>query len=352
MMNLFYPLMKTCGCVLVMLGVVDPSRADYSWQISGSYHRDSASVFEATRYHIDVVRYAQPVAVQDAPYELAPFARHSSFLTVAFATGERQENLASLVDFDFDSLPEFDPELPFDIDIDLDIDVDELTRDYFANTTDFSIGGRYVVSDTGWYVGGRLAQGVIDRPRRFLEVHTESSALLLNLGKYLGELTALEIRYGSSVEDTSSTLALRFVPPGFHFNLGLETKIENWTVSLRRAGLFGDIFYWLSMNAGTRRVSVNTEIPDLGATLPQVDLARSSRETHHGFTAGIYPRDELGVRFIYSDGGDSNVVGISGTWFVTPAAAIELNLARLEVNRNVYAGALDSISLRLLWRGG
>ena len=202
----FYTLIKSCGFVLVMSMVVDTCLADYSWEISGSYRNDSASVFESTHYNIGATRYFKPVEIQDAPYELAPFARHSSYLVVAFTSGERKESLASLIDFDFASLPEFDLQLPFDIDIDLEIDVAELTRDYYANTMDFSIGGRYVLADSGWYVGGRISQGAVDRPRRFLEVHTERSAMLLNVGKYLGELTTLEMRYGASVEDTSAYL--------------------------------------------------------------------------------------------------------------------------------------------------
>lgn len=352
MMKPLHKFTKLSGCLLILIWGVAPCFAGYSWQISGSYHSDSSSVFESTHYNIGATRYFKPVEIQDAPYELAPFARHSSYLVVAFTSGERKESLASLIDFDFASLPEFDLQLPFDIDIDLEIDVAELTRDYYANTMDFSIGGRYVLADSGWYVGGRISQGAVDRPRRFLEVHTESSAMLLNVGKYLGELTTLEMRYGASVEDTSAYLHLRFAPANFRLNFGSETATENWGISLRRAGLLGDIFYWLSINAGTRSVSIQSEIPDLGAVLPQIDLERSTSATHHGLTAGIYPRDEIGVRFIYSEGADSNVVGISGSWFFTPSAAVELNLARLEVNRDIYAGKLDSISIRLLWRGG
>lgn len=45
MMKVIHTLIKPCGFVLTMIVVVHTCLADYSWQISGSYHSDSCSVF-------------------------------------------------------------------------------------------------------------------------------------------------------------------------------------------------------------------------------------------------------------------------------------------------------------------
>jgi hypothetical protein len=84
---------------------------------------------------------------------------------------------------------------------------------------EFSLGGRYVWAESGWFVFGNVSIGDADTPGNAFGLSIDTQQLIAGGGVYLGERTAIEVAVidteikftidtGSGVEDSSTGLAI------------------------------------------------------------------------------------------------------------------------------------------------
>ena len=316
---------------LCALAFSSAASAQFSWQVAGSYRDDSSNVLDSNQTALSATYYFSQIDEQDSPLELAPFLNRSSYVTIEGAWGERSGSYH----YAPDGL--------------LSPETDEIEIDLGADTSEYAVSGRYVWPDAGWYVGGRIERGHIDRrgDRLLLETDTDSEGFDLRVGKYLGYGTALELRIGSAVRTRIEEL--NFPRLNAEIDFGTETETDHAELSVRHAGILDNRIYWLAANVGrvrsdTRRIAPAAFQPDSG-------LERSTSGSRYGFAAGLYPSRTFGVRLFYSrTDGDSSLTGVSASWFFVPNAAVELGIARTKFDFEQFPLDMDSVTLRLLAR--
>ena len=236
-------------------------------------------------------------------------------------------------------------------------DFDALGEDLDFESSEYAVSGRYVWADSGWYVGGRLDRGTIDRPTdgSALAVGADTEGYGVWAGRYFGEVTAVEVRINSS--ERTSVQEISFPRLNLAFDIGARTSTDNLGVSVRRAGLLAGRLYWLSANLGRDRSDTRLIIPSIldfaqsPDIVPSRDIDRSTSGYQYGLTAGLYPNRAIGVRLNYTRGDDGgSLAGVSASWFFTPNAAVDVALARVELESRAYAVDVDVVMLRLLGR--
>ena len=121
-------------------------RAEYAWQVAGSYGEDDAAgIVDSSRWTLGATYYPGPMDDTRGPYDLAPFLTRSSYVTVGLSRAS--ENTVLLRGGRWGFSPGFFERLV------------ELYSRSTADTAESSVSGRYVWPESGWYVGGAAEVG-------------------------------------------------------------------------------------------------------------------------------------------------------------------------------------------------
>ena len=113
--------------------------AEYDWQVAGSYGQDDAAgIVDSSRWTLGGSYYPKPVDDTRGPYELAPFLTRSSYVTVGLSRASEEMVSVGYIGGE----PGFIERII------------ELYSRYTAETSEWSVAGRYVWRESGWFAGG------------------------------------------------------------------------------------------------------------------------------------------------------------------------------------------------------
>ena len=166
------------------------SAEQFSWQLSGGYGETELSPFADTeRTMLDATYYLDPVDDTRGPYALAPFLNRSSRVT----GGVSKETTTITVPVAYiGPLPPPGP----------------TAWTSTEDTTGYTVGGRYVWSASGWYVGAAYRDLDTDQEQSspLSRQGTTSDGYELFGGRYFGESTSLDLTAGTARQTTELTL--------------------------------------------------------------------------------------------------------------------------------------------------
>ena len=118
--------------------------AEYDWQVAGSYGQDDAAgIVDSSRWTLGGSYYPKPVDDTRGPYELAPFLTRSSYVTVGLSRAREEMVSVGYIGGE----PGFIERII------------ELYSRYTAETSEWSVAGRYVWRESGWFAGGGVERG-------------------------------------------------------------------------------------------------------------------------------------------------------------------------------------------------
>ena len=372
---------RIAGMLLAGWLISSPSAGEeFSWQFAGSYRdSDRPNVLQSNRSALGATYYLSPVLDENGPYELAPFLSRSSRVSVDFGRESLRETVfyTTALDTD-DAIGAIAPEGW------VTTLLEDLPSEAGFDTSDYSLSGRYVWPESGWYAGaGAQRDDFEEVPQSsFLRSETDSRGFDLFAGKYIGPRMTIEAGLVSHTfrqslqpsrfSDTSFGAVQIGIFPVDDFSLpipivyGSESTAQAAYVSARLVGDMGGLTYSISGSLGSSQVEtrVDFEIPttpffefgpdgvftEVVLELPEDFASQTTRERDYSFSGTLYPTDALGVGLRYSriDGdelGSRDTVGLSATWFFVRRAAVRLSFVSHGAGGGSAPGSGDSESI-------
>jgi hypothetical protein len=339
---------------------------DYRWQISGGYGDTELAPFADTeRVTLDATYYLDAVDDARGPYALAPFLNRSSRVTAAVTSDET--TITSPVFFSALTPPP--PGTP-------------TTVTTTEETTGFVIGGRYVWSASGWYVGASYRDADTDQEpgsARFQQ-GTAIEGYQVFGGRYFGESTSLDLAAGAT-RQTSELNIVCITALCLSGTAATDIDTDDWSIGALHVRRGTRLTYSIAGRASSASVTPSITEPVLtlpsGAPPPPVltlpanvagalnpvpvtpgpfmgpPPVRDERETY-SIAGEVFPTDRLGFRIglsrSHGDFQDDDSYDLAATWFFKRAVAVEFALARTEQELGSFARDVDSAELRLLGR--
>jgi hypothetical protein len=359
------------------------SAEDFSWQISGGYgETELGSNADVERTMLDATYYVDPVDDTRGPYALAPFLNRSGRVTVG-VTRDKTSIVTPVL-----TIGPPPPGTP-------------TTTIVTEETTGFAIGGRYVWSATGWYVGAKYEGAELDRepgsPASSQETTIDGYQLFG--GRYFGESTSLDIAAGAT-RQTSELFFNCITTLCLSGRTATDIDTDDWSIGALHVRRGTRLTYSIYARAASADVTPSSDAPVLtlpSGALPPAPAPGSivgaltplpfttivapftgplpitgplpftpvatpltgvlpiadERETY-AIGGELFPTDRLGFRIglTRSDGDYSahDSYDLAATWFFRRAAAVELVLARTEHEIGVLRRESDGAELRLFGR--
>jgi hypothetical protein len=332
-----------CGALASAAAAQEARAQSHSWELTASGRtldtgehpaadfRYSSGDVDSRRSELSATFYFAPVDETEGPYGLADFFARKSRVTATLRT---EDAVFQTVDFAIFST---------------------FWRTSTDETDGYSVDGRFVAPNSGWYVGGAFAststdrfvtivntrQGVTTGVDSFQAAGTEAERAELSGGKYLGAATLLEFTLGSSKLEQSSGSVLPFI----------DAELDDWSVGLlhvRQAraltySLFGRVFEteWLRSPPPPVEPPVQLSDPTPTRIFPPVfnfgeglSFTSGTRGHLRTYSLGseLFPTRRLGVSIGYTTwAGDTvrdEAYGLVTTWFVRKDLALSVVLNR------------------------
>ena len=298
--------------------------AEYAWQVAGSYGQDDAAgIVDSFRSTLDGTYYPAPVDDTRGPYDLAPFLTRSSYVTVGTSRAREETDLSGVWGWVSSPSPTF-------------LRFAELYSRSIAETAEWSLAGRYVWRESGWFAGGGVERGGTDESPSERDV--QSSAYRAVAGRYLGEATTLDVTLGTRRErrDPDEVICEAFARQCFGL-AGADIDSEEAGVSVRHAGeLWGHDY---SVQAGAR-----SSRSEHRAVWPRLVDASGRPITGSWVPDRDFAIEDGGL--LYTD--ETRVYRLSGSWY--PAPALRVRLSYLAVRNNEFAEIdADGVGLLAGW---
>ncbi len=369
--------LRTVHAVAFSLLASHASGDDFSWQLSGGYGETDLSPFaETERAMLDATYYVHPVDDSRGPYALAPFLNRSSRVT-AGVTNDKTTITTAVVTI---GVPP--PGLP-------------TTAEVTEETTGYAVGGRYVWSASGWYVGAgyRGADTDMEPSSPDSRQATTTDGYQLFGGRYFGDSTSLDLNAGATRHATELSLTC-ITLLCLSGSAASEIDTDDWSVGALHVRQGRRLSY--SITGRVSGADVTANFAPLELTLPPGSLPLvpnpsglttvsgglraiappgafrtvapvgliaapfigplaipDERETY-SLGGELFPTDRLGFRIglARSDGDfvDDKSYDLSATWFFTRAAAVQFVLAQTESELGTLRRDIDSAELRLFGR--
>lgn len=349
---------RIVAAVIAGLSVGSPAAgAEYAWQVAGSYGQDDAAgIVDSSRWTLGASYYPRPVDDTRGPYELAPFLTRSSYVTVGLS---RAREKTVLLRGGYGTSPTIYRIL-------------ELYSRYTTDTSEWSVAGRYVWRESGWFAGGGIDRGGTEESTSERDVH--SSGYRVVGGKYLGDATTLEVTVETNRDrqDPDEVVCEAFAKRCYGL-VGTDAHTDEAGISIRHVGELWDRAYSVGADVRWSRsdhllVSPRLLDPEgrLFAENPSTErvyaveegeLLYTDKTQLYNLSAAWYPTPALGVRLSYvklthDEFGDADGIGLTAGWF------FRRNLsAKVSFSRTRQGGALlpefrdsDTASIRLLGR--
>ena len=346
--------MRIVGAVCAGLSVGSAAGEEFAWQVAGSYGEDDApGVVDSSRWTLGASYY--PGAVDDTrgPYDLAPFLARTSHVTVGVSRATEE----TVSEGFFAGDPGFVNRII------------ELYRRYTTETAEWSVAGRYVWRESGWFAGGGVERGGSEESTSVRDVH--SSGYRVVGGKYLGDATALEMTVGMSRDlQDPDVVVCEALGRRCYGLVSTDAHTDEAGVSIRHVGELWGRAYSVGADARLSRsehrvvgpLHLDPEgrpIVDTGRVwaVEEGELLYTDESQLYNLSAVWYPTPALGVRasyvkFTQDEFGDAHGMGLTAGWF------FRRNLsAKISFSRTRQDGALDprfrdsdTASIRLLSR--
>ena len=337
---------------------------DYRWQISGGYGETELAPFaDVERVMLDATYYLDAVDDTRGPYALAPFLNRSSRVTVA-VTNDKTTIVSPVATI---GLPP--PGTPT-----------TATATATEETTGFVIGGRYVWSESGWYVGASYRDADTDQEPSspVFQQGTTIDGYQLFGGRYFGESTSLDLAAGTTRQTTELNVNC-FTSLCLSGSTATDIDTDDWSIGALHVQRGTRLTYAITGRVSSAKVTPS--IDEVQLTLPPGPLPRApaagaiaggltalplapgtftgpppitdERDTY-SVGGELFPTDRLGFRIgiARSDGdfAEDESYDLAATWFFKRAVAVEFVIARTELQTGSLRRDIDTAELRLLGR--
>jgi hypothetical protein len=359
--------LRTVHAVAISILASGANAEDFSWQLSGAYGETELAPFADTeRTMLDATYYIDPVDDARGPYALAPFLNRSSRVTFG-VTNEKTTITTPVVSI---GLPP--PGSP-------------TTMDVTEETTGYAIGGRYVWSASGWYVGAGYRDADTDREPSSPESRqgTTTDDYQLFGGRYFGESTSLDLAAGATRQTTQLTITC-VTSLCLSGSAATQIDTDDWSIGALHVRQGSRLGYSISGRVSGADVTASYDSLVLtlppGTLLPPApattglrgiigavsvapfsiagpftgSLAIPDERVTYSIGGELFPTDRLGFRIglARSDGDfvDDESYDLAATWFFTRAAAVQFVLARTQSQLASLRRDIDTAELRLFGR--
>ena len=333
---------------------------EFSWQIAGGYDRiESGNSSEIDTATVAATYFVQPVDDALGPLALTPFLSRSS--RISFCAQRVNSKRQILAGTSPGPIP-----LP------------PVTLFATDESAIYSLRGRHVWQDSGWFVGGGVQyldfDGAISAT---FETERDKDGIELSGGKYLGSNTAVWITANSSTETINTVGNVLFSPTQPLFRIVSDTDIETDTVSVSAMHVGGSTGLRYAVSGEALTIDTNftssSSLFSTGAPLPNqpgigviagpgvviqpftdpVTFSLDSQQTY-SVAGELFPTDRLGVRIGYTSysnfGNLDERYEISTQWFFKRAIAVEFAIARTSFDTVVSGFDQDEAQIRFIGR--
>ena len=309
----------------LFFGLASASRAaadEFSWELSALVDESKVDVgSESQRTSLAGTYYFDPVDEANGPYALASFFDPATRVSLVVNEGEQT---AQPVPGTGLALPGLDSE-----------------------TSEYSIGGRYVLPQSKWYFGGRYGTGEVDDPPALTTFSTDVERYGVLAGKYFGAATTLELAVEQTELDgqrefTACTPFLGCFNAG---ELSLESTTDTTRLDAMHVRRFGSLTY--ALFGGIAETSVDLVLRTPAFTLPlpppfppiggvpiPARTIDTELESFRTYSVGgeLFPTAKLGVRLGYTrfdgDALRDDAYELSTTWFFRRNAGLQFTFSR------------------------
>ena len=293
--------------------------AEYDWQVAGSYGQDDAAgIVDSSRWTLGGSYYPKPVDDTRGPYELAPFLTRSSYVTVGLSRASEETVSEGFIA----GAPGFIYRII------------ELYSRYTAETSEWSVAGRYVWRESGWFAGGGVERGGTEESTSERDV--QSSGYRVVGGKYLGDTTTLEVTVGTNRDrqDPDEVVCEAFARRCYGL-VGTDAHTDEAGISIRHVGeLWG--------RAWSVGADVRSSRSDYLLVRPRLLGPEGKPFAENPSTERVYAVEDGGL--LYSD--ETYVYNLSAAWFPTPALGVRLSYVKFKQDE---FGDADGIALTVGW---
>ena len=325
--------------------------------MAGSYGEvDAAGIVDSSHWTLGASYYPGAVDDTHGPYDLAPFLTRSSNVTVGLSRAREEMAPEGYIG----GSPGFVNRII------------ELYSRYTTEIAEWSVEGRYVWRESGWFAGGSLEGSGAEESTSKRDV--QSSGYRAVGGKYLGDTTTLEVTVGTGRDrqDPAEVVCEAFGRRCYGL-VSTDTHTDEAGVAVRHVGeLWGRTY---SVGAGVRsswsehrKVGPRLLDPDgrpitldpptgRPFAVKEGELLYSDESRLYNIYAALFPTPALGVRLSYvklkqDEFGDADGIGLSTGWFFRRNLSGNVSFSRTRLD-----GALDprfrdsdNASIRLLVR--
>lgn len=295
--------------------------AEYAWQVAGSYGQDDAAgIVDSSRSTLDGTYYPAPVDDTRGPYDLAPFLTRSSYVTVGTSWATEETMLPAWAWGTSPTILRFG----------------ELYSRYTSETSGWSVAGRYVWRESGWFAGGGVERGGTEESTSVRDVH--SSGYRVVGGKYLGDATTLEVTVGTNRDrqDPDEVVCTAFARRCYGL-VGADVHTDEAGVSIRHVGELWDRAYSVGADVRSSR-------SDHLLVSPRLLDPEGRPFAENPFTQSVYAVEEGGL--LYSN--ETQVYNLSAAWYPTPA--LRVRLSYLAVREDYFSEIdADGVGLSAGW---
>jgi len=334
---------------------------EFSWQLAGGFQSGELPDTEIDTATLQATWFASPVDDELGPYAVSPFLSRNSSITFAAEMVESRTQIS------------FTP--PFGSTVE--------TSEISDESAVYSLAGRHVWRNSGWYLGAGLQRyDLTDSDSTLVSVDRKADGYSLTGGKYLGPSTALEVSFDSVRRTTDYTLRpcppTSFCPPN---SIAVDSKIEteNVRVAVTHVGGGTRLRYSLSgaivetdstfsllsepvvADPGTFNPRFPSGFPGGGvvvvaipAYVPGFTTISIGAQREYSIAGTLYPTDRLGARIGFSKFTDAGALDdryeIAATWFFKRKVAVEFAIAR--TNQRFLSSSVeqDEARVRLIGR--
>ena len=297
------------GCATLLVAVTAPAD-EYAWEISGNRSQANLSgSSDATTTAVAATHYFTPVDDTLGPYRYGAFLSRSSEITGAVRHDTRE-----YLGFGISPTP-----LP------------AVAMNLTDRTDAYTVSGRYVWRESGWYAGGTAQRASTDVGQPLVTGATLDGYSAFG-GKYLGRAMTLDLTLESMKgrTDVEPIVCVNFpcvVPTS------TKTSTKNVGLAVQRLGKLAAMHYVVAGRVTSTRTEVRY---DVAATLPfppPPSLSNGSvwseRRRSYAASGELLPTTRVGVRLDYTSFGNDlargDAYGVSTTWFFKRHVAVQFS---------------------------